>query len=138
MHRILITRLSLERNENIYFELLLGKGAARQTKPRDGETFVGEIATYWLDNGILVSLSKSRKRTIENIAANVELVQKITNNKTVHLLIYLSDSPVPDKATRKCSAAHAMTKPNSALWLNSTMLNLTLFKSPICLFICVS
>lgn len=61
------------------------------------------MATYWFDNGILVSLSKSILRTIESISDNVALVKKITNNKRVPLLIYLSDSPIPDKATRKFS-----------------------------------
>src|SRR6187402_317906 len=72
-------------------------------KPIDRETFEGEIATYWFDDGILISLSKSPRRTVENIKANVELVKRITNNKPVPLLIYLSNSPVPDKATRKFS-----------------------------------
>lgn len=65
----------------------------------------GEIADYYFDNkdGILYSYSKSIKRTVENIGANVELVKKITNNKRVPLLIHLVDSPVPDKATRKFS-----------------------------------
>lgn len=35
--------------------------------PTDRQTFEGEIATYWMDDGILVSLSKSPKRTVENI-----------------------------------------------------------------------
>lgn len=73
------------------------------TKPTDRETFEGEIATYWFDGGILVSLSKSPKRTVENIKANVELVKRITGNKPVPLLIYLSNSPVPDKDARKYS-----------------------------------
>lgn len=73
------------------------------TKPTDRETFEGEIATYWFDEGILVSLSKNPKRTVENIRANVELVKRITNNKPVPLLIYLSNSPVPDRDTRKYS-----------------------------------
>src|SRR6187402_2819452 len=72
-------------------------------KPIDRETFEGEIATYWFDDGILISLSKSPRRTVENIKANVELVKRITNNKRVPLLIYLSNSPVPDKETRKFS-----------------------------------
>ena len=71
--------------------------------PTDRQTWEGEIATYWFDDGILVSLSKSPKRTVENIAANVSLVKSITNNTPVPLLIYLSDSPIPDKATRKFS-----------------------------------
>jgi len=72
--------------------------------PTDREIYEGEIATYWLDdNGILVSLSKSPKRTVESIKANVLLVKKITGNKKVPLLIYLSNSPVPDKETRKYS-----------------------------------
>lgn len=73
------------------------------TPPADKQTFEGEIATYWFDDGILVSLSKSIKRTVENITGNVALVKKITGNKPVPLLIYLSPSPVPDKATRKFS-----------------------------------
>src|ERR1043165_4230449 len=73
------------------------------TKPTDREIYEGDIATYWFDEGILVSLSKNPKRTVENIKANVELVKSITGNKPVPLLIYLSNSPVPDKATRKFS-----------------------------------
>lgn len=74
------------------------------TKPTDRQTWDGEIASYWFDeNGILVSLSKSPKRTVGNISGNVALVKKITGNKPVPLLIYLSDSPVPDKQTRKFS-----------------------------------
>ena len=69
--------------------------------PTDRQIWKGEIADYWLDDGILISLSKNPKRTIENISANVALVKNITNNKRVPLLIYLSNSLVPDKATRK-------------------------------------
>ncbi|HEY1056333.1 MAG TPA: STAS/SEC14 domain-containing protein [Emticicia sp.] len=73
------------------------------TIPTDRPTYEGEIATYWFDGPILVSLSKSPKRTVENISGNVTLVKKISNNTSVPLLIYLSDSPVPDKATRQFS-----------------------------------
>jgi hypothetical protein len=72
-------------------------------KPTDREVIEGEIASYWFDDGILVSLSKNTKRTVDLIKGNVELVKRITNNKPVPLLIYLSPSPVPDKATRKFS-----------------------------------
>jgi hypothetical protein len=71
--------------------------------PSDRETWEGDIATYWFEEGLLVSLSKSPKRTVELIRANADLVKKITNDKRVPLLIYLSDSPVPDKATRQFS-----------------------------------
>lgn len=71
--------------------------------PSDRQIWDGEIATYWLEDGILVSLSKSVKRTVELIAGNVELVKDITGNKRVPLLIYLTNSPVPDKETRKFS-----------------------------------
>jgi hypothetical protein len=71
--------------------------------PKDKQTWEGEIATYWFEDGILVSLSKSTLRTVDVIAKNVELVKTITNNKPVPLLIYLANSPVPDKATRKFS-----------------------------------
>ena len=62
----------------------------------------GEIADYWYaPDGILYSYSKNPKRTIKNITENIALVKSITDNKIIPLLIYLSDSPVPDKATRK-------------------------------------
>ncbi|WP_029278484.1 STAS/SEC14 domain-containing protein [Pedobacter borealis] len=70
----------------------------------DKQLIEGEIADYLLtDDGILISYSKSILRTVENIAANVALVKKITANKKVPLLIYLKNSPVPDKETRKFS-----------------------------------
>jgi hypothetical protein len=71
--------------------------------PTDRQTWESGIATYWFEEGILVSLSKSTKRTVETIASNVSLVKQITNNQPVPLLIYLANSPVPDKATRKFS-----------------------------------
>ena len=65
----------------------------------------GEIADYRLDEeGILYSYSKNPRRTVENIKANITLVKQITGNKKVPLLIYLCNSPVPDKETRKFSA----------------------------------
>ncbi len=71
--------------------------------PKDKQIIKGEIADYWFEDGILISLSKSIKRTVENIGSNVALVKQITNNKPVPLLIYLASSLVPDKATRKFS-----------------------------------
>jgi len=74
----------------------------RPAIPSNRPVFEGEIATYWLDeDGILISLSKSPKRTVANITGNIALVKKITNNKKSPLLIYLSASPIPDKETRK-------------------------------------
>ena len=71
--------------------------------PTDRPVYEGEIASYWFDEGILVSLSKSPRRTVESIRGNVALVKEITGNKRVPLLIYLSNSPVPDKETRQFS-----------------------------------
>jgi len=68
----------------------------------DKQLAEGEIADYLLtDDGILISYSNNILRTIKNITTNVALVKKITNNKRVPLLIYLKNSPVPDKETRK-------------------------------------
>ncbi len=63
----------------------------------------GEIADYRFYEGILYSYSKDPKRSIENISRNIALVKQITGNKKIPLLIYLSNSPVPDKATRQFS-----------------------------------
>ncbi|RZK56810.1 MAG: STAS/SEC14 domain-containing protein [Pedobacter sp.] len=70
---------------------------------KDKNIIKGEIADYYLEDGVLVSLSKNPKRTVDSIKKNVALVQEITNNKPIPLLIYLSNSPVPDKETREFS-----------------------------------
>jgi len=101
--------------------------------PAESKTFEGEIATYWFEDGILVSLSKSVKRTVENISGNVALVKQITGNKRVPLLIYLTNSPVPDKQTRKFSteqlpiiySAMAMvSKPGLAMFIMKILFSL--------------
>lgn len=64
----------------------------------------GEIADYRLSpEGILYSYSKPLKRTVELIRNNVQFVKTITGGKPVPLLIFLCDSPVPDKETRRYS-----------------------------------
>ncbi|MCO4292529.1 STAS/SEC14 domain-containing protein [Solitalea sp. MAHUQ-68] len=101
--------------------------------PTDREIIEGEIATYWMDEGILVSLSKSIKRTVANIGGNVKLVKEITGNKPVPLLIYLANSPMPDKATRKFSteklpeiytAMAMVSKPGLALLIMNILFKL--------------
>lgn len=75
------------------------------TSRNNKELVKGEIADYHLDSdGILYSYSKSTLRTVKNISENIALVKRITGDKKVPLLIYLSDSPIPDKETRKFSA----------------------------------
>lgn len=72
--------------------------------PKNAEIVQGEIADYYFDrSGILISFSKNPRRTVENIKRNVALVKQITSNRKAPLLIYLCDSPVPDKATRQFS-----------------------------------
>lgn len=72
--------------------------------PPDNQTVIkGEIADYVYKGGILYSYSKSVLRTVQNITENIALVKQITGGKKVPLLIFLSPSPVPDKATRRFS-----------------------------------
>jgi hypothetical protein len=78
----------------------------------DTELIKGTIADYRYSEGILYSYSKNPVRTVKNITENIALVKQITNGKKVPLLIYLSNSPVPDKATREFSTtqlAHVYT-----------------------------
>lgn len=78
--------------------------------PENIELVKGEIADYWYSpEGILYAYSKSPERSVKNISENIALVKQITGNKTVPLLIYLSNSPVPDKETRKFSTEQLPT-----------------------------
>jgi hypothetical protein len=73
--------------------------------PQNIQLIKGEIADYYYSpDGILYSYSKSIKRTVQNISGNIKLVKEITGGKTVPLLIYLTNSPMPDKEARKYSA----------------------------------
>jgi hypothetical protein len=64
----------------------------------------GEIANYRLDeSGILYSYSKSVLRTVPLMERNKELVKSIAGDKPLPLLIFLKNSPMPDKATRDYS-----------------------------------
>lgn len=73
--------------------------------PGNIQLIKGEIADYWYSpDGILYSYSRNTTRTVKNITGNIALVKSITGNKIIPLLIYLSNSPVPDKETRKFSA----------------------------------
>jgi hypothetical protein len=68
------------------------------------ELIKGDIADYRLDDsGILYSYSKSVLRTVSLMEANLKLVKQITGGKPVPLLIFLKNSPMPDKATRQYS-----------------------------------
>jgi hypothetical protein len=71
--------------------------------PTDRPIWEGEIATYWFEGEILVSRSKSVRRTVENLRANAALVAEITEGQPYPLLIFLTHSPMPDKAARKLS-----------------------------------
>jgi hypothetical protein len=72
--------------------------------PENTELIPGHIADYRIGHdGILYSYSKSTLRTVQSITDNAALVKKITGNKRVPLLIYLSSTPIPDKETRAFS-----------------------------------
>jgi hypothetical protein len=71
--------------------------------PSDQPSWEGEIATYWFEGDILVSHSKNVRRTVDNLLANATLVAEITGGRPVPLLIYLTDSPIPDRKARALS-----------------------------------
>lgn len=71
--------------------------------PKDRTIYESGIATYWFEDDILISLSKNTLRTVALIEENAALIKSITNNTPVPLLIYLTNSPMPDKATRNYS-----------------------------------
>jgi hypothetical protein len=75
--------------------------------PENTELHESILGTYWFgENGILFSKSKSPRRTLENVKENIEFVKRITNNKKACLLVYISNSGKPDKATRNYVAEH--------------------------------
>lgn len=64
--------------------------------------FETEIAAYhWDADGILISHSKAPRRTVENIRANLEAVRAHAGGKLPCLIVHLTKSPMPDKATRE-------------------------------------
>ena len=73
--------------------------------PNHVQTWDSSIATYWMhQKGYLVSHSKPIKRTIANLKENHQLIHSISGGKPIPLLLFLTSSPVPDKAARDYSA----------------------------------
>lgn len=69
--------------------------------PDNTPLYETELGTYWFgEDGILYCLSKSPVRTMENVKANIETIKRISNGKKPCLLIQISNSGKPDKATR--------------------------------------
>ena len=62
------------------------------------------IATYSRNGEILISRSLPVQRTVNNLQDNAEIVRSITNGKRTKVLVFLCNSPVPDKVARKLSA----------------------------------
>lgn len=62
------------------------------------------IATYSRNGEILISRSLPVQRTVNNLQDNAEIVRSITNGKRTKVLVFLCNSPVPDKSARKLSA----------------------------------
>jgi hypothetical protein len=86
--------------------------------PMIGES---ELAKYWrIAPDTIYAESKSTNRTVETIASNVALVKSLNDHNPVKLIISITKSPVPDKATRELAAkelpltysAMAMIAPN--------------------------
>ena len=70
--------------------------------PADKQVHKGRLGTYWIDDeGILISVSTPEQRTLQNTKENVELIKRITNNRKVCVLVYLTRSKRPDKKTRE-------------------------------------
>jgi hypothetical protein len=80
-----------------------------KTVPADRTVWESEIASYWFEDGLLVSLSKPVERTVDNLSRNIELVREITQGKKVPLLIHLSKSPVPDRQAQRFSRERLAT-----------------------------
>ena len=110
------------------------------------ERVKGEIADYYFDqtDGILYAYSKKTKRTVQLIQENIKLVQSIVGNKPVPLLIYLCNSPVPDKATRtystqnlaKVYSAMAMvSKPGLSQYIMNILFRFSKPPIPMCSFV---
>jgi hypothetical protein len=73
--------------------------------PDNIQLIKGEISRLLVrQRGYIIFLvKKSNPGPLKILPKILNLVKRITHNKKVPLLIYLSKSPVPDKATRKFS-----------------------------------
>lgn len=80
-----------------------------KTVPADRTVWEGEIASYWFEDGVLVSLSKPVQRTVDNLSRNIQLVRQITQGRRVPLLIHLASSPVPDREAQNFSREQLST-----------------------------
>lgn len=60
----------------------------RAVIPAGTRTWEGELATYWMQDGVLVALPHDVERTARNVKAAIELVKEITGGKRVPVLMH--------------------------------------------------
>ena len=70
--------------------------------PENTKIYKGEVATFWFDEtGILISKPTGKTRNMSNMPDNFVLVKQIVGNIRRPLLIYMDNSPLPDKETNE-------------------------------------
>ena len=64
-----------------------------------------EISVSWVEpRGFIVTRSKGVKRTVENLAKNANMIRDLSGSVPMPVLVFLTDSPLPDKKARELSA----------------------------------
>lgn len=77
-------------------------GALMIPLPSSAPRCESSIAVTWLHpDGLLIAQSKSIQRNVTNITENILAVHGLAGGKPMPLLVYLTSSPMPDKATRR-------------------------------------
>ncbi|MBL7952646.1 MAG: hypothetical protein JNM62_13110 [Flavobacteriales bacterium] len=72
----------------------------RKVVPPGTRTWEGELATYWMEDGVLVALPHDVKRTVSNVRGAVELVKDITGGKRVPVLMHKGAADTTEEAAK--------------------------------------
>ncbi|MBL7981402.1 MAG: hypothetical protein JNL52_06275 [Flavobacteriales bacterium] len=59
----------------------------RKLIPKGMRTWDGELATYWMEDGVLVALLNNAERTVSTVTGSIALVKEITGGRRVPVLM---------------------------------------------------
>ncbi|MBL7939202.1 MAG: hypothetical protein JNL43_07575 [Flavobacteriales bacterium] len=75
----------------------------RKLIPKGMRTWDGELATYWMEDGVLVALLNDEERTVSKVMRSVELVKEITGGKRLPVLMLGGDRVVGTREAEELS-----------------------------------
>lgn len=89
----------------------------RKVIPKGVRTWEGDLATYWMENGVLVALLNDAERTVPKVTRSIELVKEIAGGKRVPVLMLGGDRIAATSAAEQLSNEQSPVVYSAMAWV---------------------